>query len=157
MNEEAKDLNLKKSHFTVAHGMHNDQNYSTAFDIGKLCCVMMKNAKFKSIVSQQTLEVGSLVKTGHVYKWENTNYLLKEGYSGIKTGITPTAGPCLAASVNHSGYNVCVVLLSSCSMDSRWYEAPKLVAWGVKKIIRIQTSKLRPKVKRKIMKSITYI
>lgn len=78
-----------------------------------------------------------MTRTGHIYKWENTNYLLKEGYSGIKTGITPTAGPCLAASVNHSGYNVCVVILSSCSMDSRWYEAPKLVAWGVKKIIRI--------------------
>ena len=52
MNEEAKELNLKKSHFTVAHGMHHDQNYSTAFDIGKLSCVMMKNAKFKAIVGR---------------------------------------------------------------------------------------------------------
>ncbi len=31
-------------------------------------------------------------------KWENTNKLLSEGWSGIKTGITPNAGPCLAAS-----------------------------------------------------------
>lgn len=52
MNEEAKELNLKKSHFIVAHGMHHEQNYSTAYDIGKLCCIMMKNAKFKSVVSQ---------------------------------------------------------------------------------------------------------
>ena len=44
MNEEAKELNLKKSHFTVAHGMHHDQNYSSAYDIGKLCCIMMKYA-----------------------------------------------------------------------------------------------------------------
>ena len=157
MNDEAKDLNLKKSHFTVAHGMHHDQNYSTAYDIGKLCCLMMKNPKFKSVVSQQTLEVGSLTRSLNDAFLLFQQDLLKEGYSGIKTGITPTAGPCLAASVNHSGYNVCVVILSSCSMDSRWYEVPKLVAWGVKKIIRIQTSKLRPKVKRKIMKSITYI
>ena len=26
--------------------------------------------------------------------------MLKEGWSGIKTGITPNAGPCLAASVD---------------------------------------------------------
>jgi D-alanyl-D-alanine carboxypeptidase len=32
------------------------------------------------------------------YKWENTNKLLDiQGFDGIKTGITPTAGPCLAA------------------------------------------------------------
>ena len=30
--------------------------------------------------------------------WENTNKMLKEGWNGIKTGITPNAGPCLAAS-----------------------------------------------------------
>lgn len=32
-------------------------------------------------------------------EWENTNRVLKEGWSGVKTGITPNAGPCLAASV----------------------------------------------------------
>ena len=33
-----------------------------------------------------------------VLKWENTNKMLWEGWTGIKTGITPNAGPCLAAS-----------------------------------------------------------
>ena len=30
--------------------------------------------------------------------WTNTNRLLSEGFDGIKTGITDTAGPCLAFS-----------------------------------------------------------
>lgn len=94
---------------------------------------------------------------GHVYKWENTNYLLKEGFSGLKTGITPTAGPCLAATIDRDDYNVVVVVLSCCSMDSRWYEVPKLVSWGIKKIKKIKQSSLRPKVKKKILRSITYI
>jgi serine-type D-Ala-D-Ala carboxypeptidase (penicillin-binding protein 5/6) len=34
--------------------------------------------------------------------WENTNKMLGEGWSGIKTGITPNAGPCLAASLCRS-------------------------------------------------------
>ena len=63
--------------------------------------------------------------------------MLKEGFDGVKTGITPTAGPCLAASISKEDYNVVVVVLSCCSMDSRWFEVPKLVNWGVKKIQKI--------------------
>lgn len=134
MNEKAVSLSMTKSNFAVAHGMHNDNNYSSAYDIGKLCCYAMDNHYFRDIVIQQTRETRSKKFPGHVYKWENTNNLLKEGFDGIKTGITPTAGPCLAASVKKDGFRVCVVVLSCCSMDSRWFEVPKLVTWGIKKI-----------------------
>jgi D-alanyl-D-alanine carboxypeptidase len=59
---------------------------------------------------------------------------LKEGYEGIKTGITPSAGPCLAASYTKDGLSVIVVVLSCCSMESRWLEVPKVISWGIKKI-----------------------
>lgn len=68
------------------------------------------------------------------YRWENTNFLLREGFTGIKTGITPTAGPCLAAQINKDGQKIVIVFLDSKSMESRWFEAPKLVEWGCKKI-----------------------
>ena len=41
---------MKKSHFAVAHGMHNENNYSSAYDIGKLCCFMMQDDRFREIV-----------------------------------------------------------------------------------------------------------
>ena len=47
MNEHAQNLGMKRSNFAVAHGMHNDNNYSTAADIGKLCCAAMKNESFR--------------------------------------------------------------------------------------------------------------
>lgn len=97
MNQMAEELGLTMSNFNVAHGMHNDNNYSTAYDIGKLCCHAMTKDIFKDVVKVQSRETPSLMIPGHVYKWENTNALLKEGYTGLKTGITPTAGPCLAA------------------------------------------------------------
>ena len=56
MNEMADDLGLKRSHFAVAHGMHNDNNYSTAYDMGKLSCLMMKDDRFKDIVKTQVYE-----------------------------------------------------------------------------------------------------
>ena len=46
--------------------------------------------------------------------------MLNEGWTGIKTGITPNAGPCLAAScrrmMNGREYEFLVVLIKSESM-----------------------------------------
>ena len=38
MNDKAADHGMKKSNFAVAHGMHNDNNYSTALDMAKISC-----------------------------------------------------------------------------------------------------------------------
>ena len=138
MNEKAIELELLNSHFAVAHGMHNDENYSTAHDISLLSCHAMQNQYFKSVVKAQTHSCVSTVYPDHVYSWENTNQLLKDGYSGIKTGITGSAGPCLSASIRKDGFNIVVVVLSCCSMDSRWFEVPKLINWGIKKILKVQ-------------------
>ena len=157
MNEQASLLGMKNSNFAVAHGMHHDQNYSTAYDIAVLCQAAIEHELIREVVGTQVRHSNSREFLGHVYKWENTNMLLKEGYDGLKTGITPTAGPCLAASIQKDNYTVVVVVLSCCSMESRWYEVPKLVNWGLKKITKLMNSSLRPKLKKKILKSITYI
>ena len=130
---------MSRSHFNVAHGMHNDDNYSSALDIGKLSLYALNELPsiFKSVVNTQSHETRSSEFKGHIYKWNNTNYLLQEGYEGIKTGITPTAGPCLSASLTKDGFSVVMVVLSCCSMESRWFEVPKVINWGIKKIQKI--------------------
>ena len=50
MNSKAQELGLSRSHFAVAHGMHNENNYSTAYDMGKLSCIMMRDERFREIV-----------------------------------------------------------------------------------------------------------
>jgi D-alanyl-D-alanine carboxypeptidase (penicillin-binding protein 5/6) len=50
MNDKASILNMTKSNFAVAHGMHNDNNYSSALDMAKLSCLAMENQYFKDIV-----------------------------------------------------------------------------------------------------------
>ena len=41
---------MVNSHFAVAHGMHNDNNYSSAHDMAKACAYAMDNDNFKDIV-----------------------------------------------------------------------------------------------------------
>lgn len=70
------------------------------------------------------------------YRWYNTNYMLKrskEGYNGVKTGITEAAGPCLSASYEKGEHHFIVVLLKSGSMDIRWEEVPQLVEWAIQR------------------------
>ena len=71
-------------------------------------------------------------------KWINTNFLLNSGFDGMKTGITPTAGPCLIASCKAFGVNdIIIVMLNSRSMESRWNEALLLKNFIGQKIIKL--------------------
>ena len=119
----------------------------------------MKISFFRDVVKTVYRECGSQKYPGHIYKWSNTNHLLKreKNCTGIKTGITWAAGPCLAASMRKDGHHFCVVLLACANTESRWYEVPKLVNWGVKKIDKLKQSKLRPKMKKRIFKNFAYI
>lgn len=68
--------------------------------MAKLCIHCMKNGLFRQVVSTKTYKcvVGAKQGRKRFNVWENTNKLLRrEGFVGIKTGITITAGPCLAS------------------------------------------------------------
>ena len=54
-----------------------------------------------------------IVRTVQYGPYDNTNKLLEDGFDGIKTGITDTAGPCLAASYKE----FIVIVLNSKSMN----------------------------------------
>ena len=41
MNETAQALLLQDSSFAVSHGMHHDNNYSTALDMGRLSLMVL--------------------------------------------------------------------------------------------------------------------
>lgn len=76
MNQNAKEIGMKKTNFASAHGMYVENNYSTAADMAKLCFVTMKILNFREIVRTQERETLSQCFPGHTYKWQNTNFLL---------------------------------------------------------------------------------
>ena len=64
--------------------------------------------------------------------WHNTNKLLKKGFAGIKTGITETAGPCLATYMRAPKQTIVIIVLQCQTMDHRWTEVKQLMQWGYK-------------------------
>ena len=66
--------------------------------------------------------------------WNNSNKLLQlEGFNGVKTGITQTAGPCLCILYNNPKTpqkKILTVVLGCKNIDYRWKDAKKLTLWA---------------------------
>jgi D-alanyl-D-alanine carboxypeptidase len=143
MNEMAISLQLRDSNWAVAHGMHHDDNFSSALDIGRLTLSVLNHKNygqvFREVVNTKYYACKSNVNPNHTYRWENTNKLLWENsstgrpeYLGVKTGVTPRAGPCLCAAYDSPDgqFKFLVVLICSKTMDARWNEVKKLCEWA---------------------------
>lgn len=124
MNKKAEEIGCKNTHFVNANGVHNENHYSTAYDlalIGKYC---MQNETFRKIVKEPsfTLPATSAYPSA-TRTFTNTNNLLiydgrnrpdnyyYEYATGIKTGYTSNAKNCLVSSATKNGIDyICVVL-----------------------------------------------
>ncbi len=128
MNDRAKALGAKGSHFVNPHGLSKPEHYSTAYDLAVITRAALNNPKFAEIVSQPARELTfeELERRTVLY---NTNKLLGwlPGADGVKTGTTAAAGPCLIASATRDGQKLISVVLNS---GNRWRESADLLEWG---------------------------
>jgi len=120
MNEKAAELGMKDSHFVNAHGLHDPNHYTTAYDITIMAREAMKNELFRTIVSTTkyvipatNMHAERTIRTTNslIDNWILAGYTYDKAI-GIKTGFTSAAGRCLAsAAVDDDGRTFfCVVL-----------------------------------------------
>ncbi len=136
MNRNAKILGLSNTTFASPHGLQNALNKSTAHDVAKLAAVCMKSPLFAEVVKKSKYTCLGLDMFGSqkMFMWVNTNKLLAKGFDGLKTGITPTAGPCLASSFRDGSFNLILVVLACKSPDHRWCEVMLMKDWAVARL-----------------------
>lgn len=110
MNEKAKELSLKNTHFVTPHGLDETEHYTTAYELAKITDYALKNEKFRKIVNTKTTTISI---NGVPKEISNTNELLGNlnGVDGVKTGFTNNALRCLVTSTSRNGHQIiCVVL-----------------------------------------------
>lgn len=146
MNQRAAELGMTGTHFVNTHGLHDDNHYTTAWDIYLMSAEAMKNATFREIVStaQYFIPATNISEQREFY---NTNALLSNlkhsGYVyqpaiGIKTGSTGQAGYCLVSAAEQDGRTLyCVVLGAELvKQEDQSYkrmnfsESSRLLKWG---------------------------
>jgi len=128
MNAEAKQLGLHDTHFSTPSGVKDADNYSSAWDLAALTRVAMRNERFRQIVKTRVKHVSWSAPTfAKIYV--NNNRLLGTypGATGVKTGYTHKAGPCLVASATRHGTSLIAVVLDSPDM---YADAKRLLDFG---------------------------
>ena len=140
MNEKALEIGCKHTHFTNPSGIHNENHYTTAYDLALIARYCMQNSKFRNIVSMKTCTINATNKFG-IRKYTNTNDLINpsskyylEECVGIKTGYTAQAKNCLisACAKNNLGL-ICVVLGANqlhSGESSRYEDSINLFKYG---------------------------
>ena len=106
MNDKARVLGLKGTHFENPHGLDNPGHYSTARDLAVLAAYAMENPVFYKTVSAKTVTLGQRCLRNH-------NKLLwqVEGADGVKTGFTKAAGRILVSSATREGRRLVAVTI----------------------------------------------
>ena len=74
MNEKAKEIGCKNTHFTNPSGIHDENHYSTAYDMALIAQYCMKNETFRKIVSTSSYTFSP--SEGKTLKFPNTNNLI---------------------------------------------------------------------------------
>lgn len=145
MNKKAKELGALNTNFVNAHGLHDDEHVSTAYDLAMIAMYAMKNETFRDYVQtyKYTMEATNLQETRYFY---NTNRMLYddlhkvvvrgvergckyEGITGIKTGYTSKAGGCLVASAKRDDTELIAVTLASDDMG-RFQDCIEMLDYG---------------------------
>jgi D-alanyl-D-alanine carboxypeptidase (penicillin-binding protein 5/6) len=132
MNEKAKELGCRKTHFSNPHGLTAKWHYTTARDLSKIAAYCMKNPDFRKLVNHQKSVIHWVSPSNRTYKAETTNELLGsyKGANGIKTGWTNAAKGCVAASAKRGDVELIAIVLKSKDHDTRFADAKKLLDYG---------------------------
>lgn len=157
MNTKANEIGCENSHFINPSGKHDENHYTTAYDLSLIMNYCMKNSTFRTLASNKSCIIPKTNKyEERIYTNTNelltvdtreveSNYYYKYAIAG-KTGYTTEAKNCLVSVANKDGLElICVILgagKTSSGLSARFLESKKIFEYGYN---TYTTRKLREK------------
>ncbi len=119
MNDKAREIGAVNTHFVNAHGLHDNNHYTTAHDLAIITKYALQNKDFCDIISKYSYTLPSTNMSDERY-FESTMELelpTSEHYyphvTGIKSGFTDEAGRCLITKAEKNGEEYLLVTLGA--------------------------------------------
>ncbi|WML53950.1 D-alanyl-D-alanine carboxypeptidase family protein [Neobacillus sp. PS3-12] len=130
MNEKAKELGLKHTHFENTTGLPVKGHYSTAYDMAIMAKELLKYediTKFTGMYESYLRE-----NTDKKFWLVNTNKLVRfyPGVDGLKTGFTSEAKYCLTATAQKDGMRVIAVVFGAPTSKDRNAQVTKMLDYA---------------------------
>lgn len=126
MNSYAADLGCTGTHFANVHGLHDEQQYTTARDMGRILVDALKNETFLEYFTTSHYSVPATNKAPDGHELATNNYLMNsETYYdprvvGGRAGVTDAGTRCLATlAENDSMKLACVLMNASSTYDDK--------------------------------------
>ena len=161
MNEAAYNYGCFNTHFTNAHGLHNDYHLSTARDLATIAKEAMQNETFREIAQLSTFvlprnntnEGRRLTSRDNIFKSrsevaEDQQYYF-EYATGIKTGFYSLAGYCYVGSAYKDGIHLISVVLKETSYKRCFTDTIRMFNYGFSQYISTSVEEIyrqNPKV-----------
>lgn len=145
MNQRAKELGANNSNFVNPHGLHNDEHYTTAFDLALIAREAYKNDLFREIVSLATYHMSITNKHDEPRYYKTSNKFLFDTniiyygnkyvtikydiVDGIKSGYTTNSKNVLVATAKKNDIRLISVVMRS-DIDNIYLDSRKLLDYG---------------------------
>lgn len=120
MNEKAEELGCQNTHFANPSGLHDENHYTSARDLGIIAQAAMKIPELREIVGKTQYKLQptnmhenetTITTTNHlISRLKDGRYFYKGAY-GIKTGTTTPAGYCLIGGAQSGELDYITVVL----------------------------------------------
>ena len=122
MNELAKKIGVKNTHYVNTTGLDQDGAYSTAYDQMLILDYALQNSMFKEVYTtkEYTLTNGLKVEAS-VQKYNQVLNLDTSKIIGSKTGNTDLAGLCMSALFYHEDHEMILITLGAERIDDLPY------------------------------------
>ena len=123
MNQKAKAIGANNTHFVNPHGLFDEDQYTTPYDMYLITKYAMELDGFMDMVTTLTKDIGptnlkdSLVVLNRISPMQSNSPYYYEPIRGIKTGTLEESGRCFISMASKDGYNYLLVLMDAPYLD----------------------------------------
>lgn len=147
MTQRAKQLGAKNTNFRNANGLHDENHYTTAYDMAMITKGAILNPKFKKIFETRKYTMNPTNKQPEIRNFTPTHMMLEinkfayEGIVGGKTGWTVMAQNTLVT-VAKRGHRVLIaVVMKSLNKNDKYTDTKTLFDYGFNNFKEVSISK----------------
>lgn len=136
MNDLSKEMGLVNTNFMNTTGLHDDNHYSCAKDMGMIAKRLLEVGKEDLLKITSTYEDYVRQNTENPFWLVNTNKLVKygEGVDGLKTGFTSEALSCITVTAKKDHIRLISVVMKEPDSKTRNKEVMEMLQVGFSRL-----------------------
>jgi D-alanyl-D-alanine carboxypeptidase len=132
MTKRAKELGCLNTNFTNPHGLHDEEHYTSSYDMALITREAMKNDTFRKIFSSRTYQIPPTnIQSETRYLRNHHKFVLQQDYRyddciGGKTGYTSNSKFTLVSVAKRGDLELICVIMKDDSSEHQYKDTQKL-------------------------------